>query len=266
MFRELGPTHSGEALHADYHLAEVEIADAREAGLRLCRALVRIIGIISNVGLELFEYRAHHAPYFWGAFEELRTARAAVLALNLGNGWPGLREVMRRARDVEKEIRNIRQVVQRTHPIASSPGEGHGCDFHVECYRQVCARFLSDRYRDLDSARLERAIQADSLKARRASRENLSPGQHKMLPTGPFEDVKDESLLAEFYTAKDLTRLLGEKFNISSPSAVETFLRRFRIQYPDCAREVEGRRRNEPKYIYRTRDVWPDLTKHFGRK
>jgi hypothetical protein len=59
-------------------------------------------------------------------------------------------------------------------------------------------------------------------------------------------------------SASDLARLLNLPV-----SKVESFLRRHREKYPDCYLETEkdGRRRNEPKYLYRPSEVWQELLK-----
>jgi hypothetical protein len=60
-------------------------------------------------------------------------------------------------------------------------------------------------------------------------------------------------------SAADLAGRLG-----LSRNAVEVYLRRYRRDYPDCATENEGRRRNEPRYLYRVADVLAPLRDHFG--
>jgi hypothetical protein len=57
-------------------------------------------------------------------------------------------------------------------------------------------------------------------------------------------------------SAPDLARQLG-----MGEARVESALRRYRKKYPDCYVETEpgGRRRNEPKYLYRAGDVVPLL-------
>lgn len=52
----------------------------------------------------------------------------------------------------------------------------------------------------------------------------------------------------------DLARCLGQP-----TGGVETFLRRYRKEHPDCFREVDNPRKNEARYVYRTSDVWPAL-------
>jgi len=53
-------------------------------------------------------------------------------------------------------------------------------------------------------------------------------------------------------------------------TAVESFLRRYRVDYPDCCIENEGRRRRrkvtEAKYLYRRADVVPVLQEHFKNR
>jgi hypothetical protein len=67
--------------------------------------------------------------------------------------------------------------------------------------------------------------------------------------------------IASPLSAKDLATLLREE-----PSAVESFLRRYRTKYPDCYVENESPRKNDPHYLYRP-EVWPALLKwKEGRK
>jgi hypothetical protein len=67
---------------------------------------------------------------------------------------------------------------------------------------------------------------------------------------------------AELLSARDLASRLGLK-----PDRVEVVLRRYRDEYPDCYVDTDsgggGRRRNQPRYLYRTRDVLPHLRRHF---
>jgi hypothetical protein len=58
---------------------------------------------------------------------------------------------------------------------------------------------------------------------------------------------------------------LADRLHLSR-NAVEVFLRRYRRDYPDCAIETEpeGRRRNEPRYLYRVADVLLHLRNHFS--
>jgi hypothetical protein len=55
-------------------------------------------------------------------------------------------------------------------------------------------------------------------------------------------------------SAADLARSLGQPV-----SRVESFLRRFRESHPDCSIQVDSPRKNEPRVLYRTADVWPAL-------
>jgi hypothetical protein len=61
-----------------------------------------------------------------------------------------------------------------------------------------------------------------------------------------------------FQSASDLAKRIGQDV-----SAVETYLRRHRDRFSDCFREVEGGRRNEPRYLYRVSDVLQVLEQHF---
>jgi hypothetical protein len=68
-------------------------------------------------------------------------------------------------------------------------------------------------------------------------------------------------LLASFLSASELATMLGLKND-----AVEVELRRYRQKYPDCAVDTmaDGRRRNEPRYLYRVVDVLSHLKERFG--
>jgi hypothetical protein len=61
-----------------------------------------------------------------------------------------------------------------------------------------------------------------------------------------------------FQSARDLADFVRQ-----DGAAVESFLRRYRERFSDCFREAEGQRRNEPRYLYRVKDVWPALREHF---
>ena len=69
-------------------------------------------------------------------------------------------------------------------------------------------------------------------------------------------------------SAKDLTHVLRDLLGkVIAERAVESFLRRYRNQFPDSFITVDDddRRKNQPKYLYRTNDVLPVLKEHFGR-
>jgi hypothetical protein len=91
-------------------------------------------------------------------------------------------------------------------------------------------------------------------------------------PTGPGEVPRHADpnaaglagMLPEFAAAPDLARLLQQPLK-----RVDACLRRLRKQLPDCYVEVEekkDRRRNEPRYMYRTADVWPALQEQLPRR
>jgi hypothetical protein len=68
-------------------------------------------------------------------------------------------------------------------------------------------------------------------------------------------------------SAPDLARLLRDRgCSATTDDAVGTYLRRYRVKYPDCCVTVDDddRRRNTPRYLYRP-EVWPYLVEHFAR-
>jgi len=72
------------------------------------------------------------------------------------------------------------------------------------------------------------------------------------------QDAAEPSSLAavppELLSASDLARWLKQP-----RGRVETFLRRYRRDHPDCFAPVKARRKNEPARLYRTKVVWPAL-------
>lgn len=66
---------------------------------------------------------------------------------------------------------------------------------------------------------------------------------------------------AVFLSAAELARRVGR-----DEAAVETFLRRYRKAHPDCFTEVPDTRKNEPRVLYRTADVWGPLVAWAARK
>jgi hypothetical protein len=98
-----------------------------------------------------------------------------------------------------------------------------------------------------DAAKLERD-QANDVELIRQCRPDL-------LAAPAAEQL--ETFLPSHLSAPDLARLHGlPKDN------VESFLRRYRRNFPDCYIENESRRKNDPHYLYRTKDVMPALKAH----
>lgn len=81
-----------------------------------------------------------------------------------------------------------------------------------------------------------------------------APAAESTNETPAADDVEHSAVLPELLSAPALAKHLGQ-----TPGRVESFLRRYRDKYPDCYREADGKRRNEPRYLYRTRDVLPAL-------
>ena len=67
-------------------------------------------------------------------------------------------------------------------------------------------------------------------------------------------DEREGGILPALLSASDIARHINHK-----PKSVGSFLIRYAKKYPDCRQETDGRRRNEPGYLYRTADVWPAL-------
>lgn len=94
------------------------------------------------------------------------------------------------------------------------------------------------------------AADADSSTAA-ASKQHGAPAPADV----PDADSREATApLSAMLSAPDLARLMEQP-----AKRVESFLRRFRESHPDCYSAVDNPRRNEPRYLYRTADVWPAL-------
>lgn len=51
-----------------------------------------------------------------------------------------------------------------------------------------------------------------------------------------------------------------------NPIALESFLRRIRKKHVDCCSEIEGTRKNEPRFLYREADLRPELQKRAQKR
>jgi hypothetical protein len=101
----------------------------------------------------------------------------------------------------------------------------------------------------LSWCRSREAIGASGRDSARAESTESGEPAAESATTGPGE-------LPSLLSAADLARALQQPV-----PRVESFLRRYRADYPDCCTEVEGggTRKNEPRYLYRFADVWPLL-------
>ncbi len=73
-------------------------------------------------------------------------------------------------------------------------------------------------------------------------------------------ETPGEVQLAELLAASDLAQFLGQPVK-----RVDGFLRRYHLTHPDSRVEVDTPRRNEPRFLYRTADVWPALQAQLPR-
>jgi hypothetical protein len=78
----------------------------------------------------------------------------------------------------------------------------------------------------------------------------VEPAAAQTSPVAPAIPAPPPVLLS----AADLAKLTG-----LSVDQVDSFLRRYRENYPDCYVRNESKRKTDPKYLYRTADVLPAL-------
>jgi len=83
------------------------------------------------------------------------------------------------------------------------------------------------------------------------------PAQQAETTESPAESTVDSPLLS----GSELARLIGWPI-----SPVESFLRRYRLKFPDRYVTREGFWRNESKYLYREADILPVLKDQFLSK
>jgi hypothetical protein len=168
-------------------------------------------------------------------------AVTASLPAHLGAEW--LKRLDRLQARHEELVRDVYQV----HGNATLEG----------VRRHVDADLESDHIEGAERARRDWIVLARMLTAKQrqadaeGSQQDQNPRPDKLVPVA--------TLVPALLSASDLAERLGLTKN-----AVEVFLRRYRADYPDCATENEGRRRNEPHYLYRVADVLPNLKAHFG--
>ncbi|MFO0805091.1 MAG: hypothetical protein U0791_18450 [Gemmataceae bacterium] len=74
------------------------------------------------------------------------------------------------------------------------------------------------------------------------------------LKGGDESKLKTEAVLPVLLSASDIARHISR-----NPKSVTSFLTRLAVRLPDCRIENESKRKTEPKYLYRTADVWPSL-------
>jgi hypothetical protein len=111
---------------------------------------------------------------------------------------------------------------------------------------------------DKSASRLTGFVQ--DFASRRTPLAGAVAGKRSPAATAPVEGedagTEEQLPLPALMSAPDLARSLG-----LSEDQVDSFLRRYRTAYPDCYIENESPRKTDPKYLYRTADVLPVLTK-----
>ena len=78
-----------------------------------------------------------------------------------------------------------------------------------------------------------------------------------------MEENGTPAIMPDKLSADDLAKLLRQNGHEGTNDAVESWLRRYRIKYPDCFDMIGSPRRNEAKILYRTSDVWPHLVRQY---
>jgi hypothetical protein len=115
----------------------------------------------------------------------------------------------------------------------------------------------------LDLETLLRCVEAPPAEA--AGDEDDDQGEDDVEPQGDEDDPEQASNpaggagpLPEFMSAREL----AGHFELSL-RAVESFLGRYRADYPDSFIATETPRRNDPRFLHRTAEVVPHLKRHF---
>jgi hypothetical protein len=178
----------------------------------------------------------HEVAAFLQIFPQLRSVY---------RGKPHTDEVVRRLlAQMTQEAARAWHRMGRSRAIQPSNGSwpksnGTAADRHVAGgYPAPLARVAAD-------ARVWHTPQASPRPGAKPPAPDGIPGAPE-LPTGVP--------LAALLSAPDLARQFGLPVD-----RVESALRRFRKDHPDCFTEVENPRKNEPRYLYRTAEVCPVL-------
>jgi hypothetical protein len=141
------------------------------------------------------------------------------------------------AGDAHQQVLTARDAVEHVHLLLDSS--------ELRCYPQLSVHALDD------------------WGARAHLRGLLSWLEHARPESSPRADPNStpQALpvpLATFLSTADLARQLE-----LSRNTVDGFLRRFRKENLDCYVKVDDRRRNEPRFLYRTEVVLPELQRRY---
>jgi hypothetical protein len=110
---------------------------------------------------------------------------------------------------------------------------------HLRNLRNVCLTAEeSEKGKQSEGAGAQQPIEAEKLAA---------PPRNPVIPHQPTVD---------FLAAADLATALGLS---DKTNTVESALRRFAKDHPDCREEIEAPRKGEPRVLYRVADVWAFL-------
>jgi hypothetical protein len=161
-------------------------------------------------------------------------------------------------RVIPYDIEQVRTILKaELEPIPPAWGEELPRHFYAEINHVEIA---SQRALEWLAARLEE--QRASLQ--RPAVDEIANHQGMAQPTVEEDQCAPEGLGADGQTFLSASAI-AKKLNMN-PERVESALRRFRKKFPDCCQEADGRRRNEPQYLYRLADVMPCIEKLRGRQ
>jgi hypothetical protein len=192
------------------------------------------------------------------------SAHAGNLAADMyKRGWGPWRHPQRPAVPIEYHLPEERWVDLLTH----FPETGHLCyvdrhGSHLPAagridYDQPEPVYI-DNYAQVSLIALT-CLKTEISRLASDSRQGLENDLRKATDTPPSQvvgPVERPLVEPQFLSASDLAKRLTGRLSLK---AVESRLARLRAKKPDCFREVEGRRMNEPQYMYRVADVLPEL-------
>jgi hypothetical protein len=240
-----------------------ELANAYRSARTVAEAVQAILGLTrARPNLIVAETAAGEFGRLVTALDEARVRAERVLGLGTvprsvihygrfsGSSWLGMTvEVARTVCNLTAVAVGHAEVWESFRRPAESEVRAHWRAV-ANLLNEVLGSVPDDLVAHLD-AEQSAALQAPGLEVSAHARMKNEERQ----PAAPGRPADaGQALLTALMSAADLAKLLGQPTD-----RVETFLRRYRADHPDCCTEVDSRRTNEPRYLYRTADVWPAL-------
>jgi hypothetical protein len=230
------------------------IVERGDSFLTMLRESGRVDGLPGMPLAEAAQYRRHGLFFAWREFEE------ALSGLRDGGGVQVLWDCRPETLDALVDLVVIRRSLRELWPLPpgrllpDDKGDDKGIAFAlppdwpppVPAHLWEQARLDLSRLRG-EMAAFDAALISSTARVANAAASVTSPAPP---PTGCPECGELPTMLS----AADLAKVLNQPVD-----PLDSFLRRLREKLPDCYQETDSPRKNEPRFLYRVADVWPDV-------